>query len=91
MSLFSVYISSRLSKIKGAYMKRTEWDKFNDDENLCKRAGCQNWNISVCCPELMTCLCKPKQNLLKKLNINEDELEEGKLTVEHIKDKLRNK
>lgn len=72
-------------------MKFTEWDKFNEDETLCRKVGCQGWNISVCCPELMTSLCRSKEKLLKRLNIKEIDLEKNKITVDYIKNKLQEK
>ena len=33
--------------------KITEWDKFNESKELCKKLGCKQWNIDNCCPELI--------------------------------------
>lgn len=71
--------------------KETEWDKFNESMKLCGDLGCSKTSISVCCPELMGILCKPKSNLLKKLNLLEEDLDKNKITYEQLLDIYKNK
>lgn len=66
--------------------KETEWDRFNESMKLCRDLGCSKNSMSVCCPELMGMLCKPKSNLLKKLNILEKDLDKNKITYEQLLD-----
>lgn len=65
----------------------SEWDKYNETMIFCKKLGCKQWNIDNCCPELMSILCQPKKELLKKLNIKEKDLKNNTVNLEFIKNK----
>lgn len=61
-----------------------EWDKFNQTKSLCRQLGCKQWNIDICCPEMMGKLCQGKIQLLKKLEIEEKDLDNNIVTFEEV-------
>ena len=65
-------------------MQETEWDKYKDTMSCCLNLGCKKWNMSVCCPELMTVLCRPKSRFLKKARISEERLDNNEYTCKEI-------
>lgn len=71
--------------------KDTEWNKYNESMKLCRDLGCSKTSMEICCPELMGILCKPKSNLLKKLNILEEDLDKNKVTYEQLLNTYKNK
>lgn len=65
--------------------KITEWDKFNESKELCKKLGCKQWSIDNCYPELINVLCRRKKRLLRELNIYEVDLEDNIISYDKIK------
>lgn len=69
-------------------MRFTNWDKYKDDRGICRKVGCGDEELKWCCPDLDCSLCKPKVNLLKKLEIKEKDLDGNLISVEDVKERI---
>ena len=61
-----------------------EWDRFKEVNKICEKMKCKQLDLDICRHELIVKLCLPKKELLKKLVIEEEDLESNKIKIADI-------
>ena len=65
-----------------------EWDKYKEVNKICEKMKCKQLDLDICRPELIVKLCLPKKELLKKLEIEEEDLASNKIKTTDILRKI---
>jgi len=65
-----------------------EWERYKEINNICSKVGCKQLDIDVCNPDIRKKLCFPKKELLNRLEIKEEELENNSITIKTLISKL---
>ncbi|MHC1719540.1 MAG: hypothetical protein AB9844_02420 [Clostridiaceae bacterium] len=65
-----------------------EWERYKEINNICDKVGCKQMDIDVCNPDIRKKLCFPKKELLNRLEIAEEELENNSITWKAVFEKL---
>jgi hypothetical protein len=66
----------------------SEWDRYKEVNKVCEKMKCKQLDLEICRPELVVKLCLPKRELLKKLEIGEQDLESNKIKITDILSKI---
>lgn len=61
-----------------------EWDRYKEVNSVCEKISCKQLDLEGCRPELVGKICFLKSELLKKMEIQEDDLKENKVKVADI-------
>lgn len=62
----------------------SEWERYKEINDICPKVGCNQLEMDDCNPDLRKNLCFPKKELLKKLNVQEEELKNNEIKLKSI-------